>query len=950
MRTISSAILTLSILLLSISTAHAVTAYPFPIKITQPDGTELTIRLRGDEHFNYKTTLDGYALTQNQQGILTYAKVDETGNLTSTEIKANNIERRSASERKFIKNLTPNINFNRQNALKRALRAPAATSEGSPQKTYPLTGSPKSLVILVNFSDKKFVTPSPQTAFTNMLNQNGYSDNNGTRSARDYFRDNSMGAFDPEFDVVGPYTLPQSLDFYGKNDTGGSDTNPRQMVIDACALASANNVDFSKYDTDKDGIVDNVFIYYAGYNEAEGGPANTIWPHRWSLSNTSTKFNGVSVYGYACTSELRSHLGSIMCGVGTFVHEFGHVLGLPDYYNTDDQTKYTLSYWSVMDEGPYLNEGNTPPCYSAYDRFYLGWLKPIEIKETGDFILDTLSTSNKAYLFTQYGNHNLNGSSPSPAEFFTLENRQKKGWDAYLPGHGMLVTHIYYNATTWAENTTNNTANAMGVDIVEADNNGSTSTLPSDPYPGTYNVTSYNPTLRSGTDIRKPISNIKETNGKITFSFGTKITVSGSFQAFSTVQGTPSAVQSIVVAGSKLKTDLVMGFGTGLHFQLKKQSDPETAWSKSISITPTDSSITSTIIQIRYNPTVPSYTSTHSETLSFISGADAGASQVLTGTSTRPVYVVPPVATAPTSLSFYGFTANWNSVFDATGYYITVFNISNGESSLFEGFDNGLTPTTGWTITTKNTSTYTLYSGTKVPSIQFSNTGEYVETEKYQIPASELSFYLRSLGGSNGGFIVEGMDEQNKWNKIDSIPVTSALYEKSKSYTFDSTKAYIRFRFRYSKDIGSLTFDDVTVKFNKQLGYVERNKWVTTNSETLSGLQPNTEYIYKIKASDKNTIYNYENITDFSNTIKFNTADYPIQKGLLVTKDDEGNITAYLPTTTYKLYIYNLLGQCIRVINPESNTVTITDLPRPQVYILKANDRTTKIILTGKNK
>ena len=102
------------------------------------------------------------------------------------------------------------------------------------------------------------------------------------------------------------------MSYYGGNDSDGNDKNPRQMVIDACTQAFNNGVDFAQYDTDNDGYVDNVFIYYAGYNEAEGASANTVWPHRWTLANANTTFNGKIVYDYACTSELKGKSGTNM--------------------------------------------------------------------------------------------------------------------------------------------------------------------------------------------------------------------------------------------------------------------------------------------------------------------------------------------------------------------------------------------------------------------------------------------------------------------------------------------------------------------------------------------------------------------------------------------------------------------------------------------------------------
>jgi len=102
----------------------------------------------------------------------------------------------------------------------------------------------------VNFTDNTFITPTPQTAFSNLLNQDSYNTNGGTGSARDYFKVCTYGKFSPDFDIYGPYTLPQSRGFYGKNDTNGNDTNPVQMIVDACTVANNNGVDFTPYDTD----------------------------------------------------------------------------------------------------------------------------------------------------------------------------------------------------------------------------------------------------------------------------------------------------------------------------------------------------------------------------------------------------------------------------------------------------------------------------------------------------------------------------------------------------------------------------------------------------------------------------------------------------------------------------------------------------------------------------
>ena len=836
MKTYISIFLIVFTLLISLADLYAVRATPYPVTITQNDGTELTILLKGDEFFHYKTTVDGYLLTTDAEGILNYAEIDKKGNLVNTRIKAVNIEKRTAKERVFVQQLKQNINFSKQNRMQRMKRSFKTESSALVRRSYPLTGTPKSLVILVNFKDVAFVTPNPQASFTNLLNQSGYAANGGTGSAKDYFRDNSMGVFNPQFDVVGPYTLAQTMDYYGKNDTtdNNNDTNPQQMIIEACTLASNNGVDFSQYDTDNDGFVDNIFVYYARYNEAEGGPANSVWPHRWALNNANTRFNGKTIYDYATTSELRGGSGSNMSGIGTFVHEFGHVLGLLDYYPTNDGTHQTLSYWSTMDSGPYLNSGRTPPAYSAYDRFYLDWLKPTELKVAGTYSLDALTTSNQAYLITENGNHNLNGQNPSPVEFFTLENRQKKGWDTYLPGHGMLITHIYYNATTWENNEPNNDRLAMGVDLVEADGIANNSTLSGDPFPGSKLVNSYIPTLRSGEEItNKSLSLINESNGIVSFQF--------------------------------------------------------------------------------------------------ISGND--------------IPITPPTATEATEMTIGSFIANWTEVNGATGYYLTVYNVSAGTSQMSEGFNEGSIIPKGWIITATKRTTSKLYSGKNVPAIQFSNSAEILQTEEYILPVTKLSFYIRSLGELNGIVRIEGKN-QNTWSKLDSIRVNSQL-NTTRSYEYNPTQNYTQFRLTYIKGNGDAVIDDITAYFGQNLEFNEHEKWTTENSDTIMNLIPNREYFYKVRASKKllnpDQSILYENTSDFSNLIQVSTLED--KPGNIFRMNGDGTVQLLIPTTNITVRVYNTLGQLIRLIIPESNIFRIEGLPKKQVYIIEAGEYRTKIIL-----
>ena len=461
----------------------AVPAKPGIITLKQSDGTELKVRLCGDENYHYYETLDGERLQ-----------------ITDYKLQITDDSQRISRKRQHSSQLST---FNSQHSTPQ--RAPHQAERG--------------LVILVEFSDVRF--EKTRQNFNDLLNKEGYNYNGATGSARDYFRDASNGQYVPQFDVYGPYKLDKQMSYYGQNDWEGMDKHPDQMVVDAVAkLNAAENIDFTDYDTDNDGYIDNIFVYYAGYGENEGASENTVWPHAWEVYDENVTgqlvYDGKQLRGYACTSELQGTSGSVMCGIGTFCHEFGHVLGLPDFYVTDYSSSHkTLGDWDIMDSGSYLNDGNTPPTYSAHERFYLGWLKPEILNTSGDFLLEDLQKSNKAYIITSSGKSNLDGGNPNPATYYLLENRQKTGWDAYLPGHGMMITKTVYDEYKWYNNVPNNIANKQGYDIIEADGRAPNDTYgkPGDLFPGSANVTRY--TLYT----MYHINSIKEQNGVISFSF-----------------------------------------------------------------------------------------------------------------------------------------------------------------------------------------------------------------------------------------------------------------------------------------------------------------------------------------------------------------------------------------------------------------------------------------------
>ena len=311
---------------------------------------------------------------------------------------------------------------------------------------FPSKGEQKGLVVLVEYKDVKFTHNDPYSYFNRMLNEDGFSDYGGTGCAAEYFRECSDNQFRPKFDVYGPITLSQNMSYYGGNDYSGNDKNPQKMAIEACQQLDAT-VDFSEYDRDGDGFIDNVFIFYAGRGEASGGSSNTVWPHSWNVTAaeyTSYIFDGVQLDRYACSNEWE---GSRPDGVGTFIHEFSHVMGLPDLYATSYTSAFTPGGWSVLDHGSYNNGGCTPPLYSAYERYSLGWITPQVLDGPASVRLNSIGSNQACIIPT--GDEN---------EFFLIENRQKTSWDKYIPGHGMLVWHVDYDAYVWRQNTVNNNA------------------------------------------------------------------------------------------------------------------------------------------------------------------------------------------------------------------------------------------------------------------------------------------------------------------------------------------------------------------------------------------------------------------------------------------------------------------------------------------------------------
>lgn len=494
--------------------------------VQQPDGTRLGVMLTGDEHLHCWRTADGVPVVCD--GGWRYARVCGEW-LVGTRLLAHEAEARSEAERQFVADSVADgealaaMRWRRVAVAERRRAAVAGgvgrgveksverdvkTGIAGSQPVADIRGARRGLVVLVNFKDVKMQAAHTREAFEAMFNEPGYGGNGNAGSVRDYFEAQSYGAFTPTFDVVGPVTVSKEMAAYGANDYDGNDKDPAGMVYEAVKLAkeAEPGLNFKDYDWNGDGAVDQVYVIYAGCSEAAGADANTIWPHEWVLSggNYELTVDGVAVETYGCSSELYGTEDDAprMDGIGTPCHEFSHCLGLPDLYDATGVC-FGMDAWSVMDYGCYAGDGFAPVGYTAYERMVSGWLVPVELTADSAVTvtgMPALSERPVAYLMRNDGRAD---------EYYLLENRQQRDCDATLEGHGLLVTHVDYDARVWEANEVNASRWHQRCTVVAADDsyNGRGSgegidkwtyvpDLDGDPFPGVGGVRSFTDSTR----------------------------------------------------------------------------------------------------------------------------------------------------------------------------------------------------------------------------------------------------------------------------------------------------------------------------------------------------------------------------------------------------------------------------------------------------------------------
>jgi M6 family metalloprotease-like protein/uncharacterized repeat protein (TIGR02543 family) len=435
----------------------------------QPDSSTVTIVNHGDERFNWKSTDDGYTLMQGSGGYLEYAEQDTSGDLRPSGVRAVRRGRRTRSVDNFLNRTPKNLSFSRRqrDSMRssipnehRTLHIPRNTRQRTPRGMSQVTGpvAPTVVrfpVILVEFPNKPFTKTLSE--FNALMNTSGNTANGITGSVHDYFWDQSYGQVDIAVDVFGPYMLPYDDTYYNYNypNTLHPTGVIQKMPNDALEMAIAdlsNTIDFRNYDIDSDGFVDGVHIIFAGHGAESGGSAaSNIWSHKYKMDTYYSSLllitnNGIKANVYSCSPELRGMTGSDITYIGVIAHELGHVFGLPDFYDTYEESggvdAVTTNNWDIMSTGSWNDDGRTPAGHNPWSKNKMGWVPAVTLtKAMTTVTLPSPAAQGACYKML----------TPAQGEYYLIENRQKPAsrhgtawnrWDSAVYGSGMLVYHV----------------------------------------------------------------------------------------------------------------------------------------------------------------------------------------------------------------------------------------------------------------------------------------------------------------------------------------------------------------------------------------------------------------------------------------------------------------------------------------------------------------------------
>ncbi|MEQ8908193.1 MAG: CUB domain-containing protein [Vicingaceae bacterium] len=494
-------------------------ASPDPLAITQADGSTLSLRGRGNMNNSWTETIDGYTVVKNQNGFYEYAE-KVNNQFQASGVRAHNLGARSIAENNFLSGLQKSIQPLKNNFKSSILNQ---VRRGVQNKSYPTTGSINILALLIEYPD--LTSTFPASNFDSLLYGANYRSGDG--SFKYFYETATDSQLTINVDVRGWYMAANPYLYYGR-DSGTS--RAADLVREAVDAAEAAGINYANYDNDGDNQVDGILAVHAGQGAEQGAMTQYIWSHRWVLNGGSlgaVTYDGVQINDYMMNPETRLRSGNQnMVGIGVFCHEFGHNLGLPDLYDTDDANGDSegIGEWGLMGSASWLGGEHRPGNFSAWSKEESGWATPtvLNVGSSGTYTLDAASVIQDDIYRINTGVGN---------EYFLVENRQKVGLDFELNGSGLAIWHINTNKTNSFGNSVNADENLKGVDLEEADglndldnevNRGDAGDL----FPGTSNVTVFNdmssPSAMtySGSTTGIQISNIVQNGNQISFSFG----------------------------------------------------------------------------------------------------------------------------------------------------------------------------------------------------------------------------------------------------------------------------------------------------------------------------------------------------------------------------------------------------------------------------------------------
>lgn len=877
---------------LMLKDASAVTAFPKQINYHQPDGTTVTIQMRGDEWIHWAETSDGYTVLSGQKNGYEYAVNDADGNLALSGILAHNPKQRTSAENSFIQNIQKQAFFSKKQTTEmKAFLNGSGNPKAAMSAGFPTTGTRKLLVILANFSNTS--TSIPQTTFNNYMNQTNY---NSTGSFKDYYLEVSYGQLTLNSTVTAWVKLSNTHNYYGPEANWG------QFAYDACVAANTAGIDFSQFDNNGDGVVDGVAIFHQGEGQEYSGSTNDIWSHSWDLTSAGytaaqRTFDGVTVDAYTTMPET---MGGVIGTIGVMCHEFGHNLGAPDYYDTDYATNGQYNGtgdWDLQSEGSWNgNNGDKPAAPNPYTKAYIyNWQTPTVISTAQTVTLNDATTSTNLVRF----------NTTTTNEYFLCENRQQTGFNTGIPGHGMLIFHVdgsYITAHTNAGDI--NVGAHQGLYPMSAVSTASNGIQTSSvnkinvsgcPWPGTSSKTTFTdattPSAKSwaSANTAQPITNIVESGSVITFTFmggavtptaptATTVAASGISTTGATLNGTVNA--------NNASTTVTFQYGTTTSYGTTVNGSPATV--TGATATATTATLTGLTANTTYNYRVVAVNSV---------GTTYGSNMTFT-TSANPTSLTLPVtenfttSTLPTGWATQntgtGITERW-SVSNTANAGGAAYELKCTYQNLNPGTTRVITPA----INTAGVNKLTLifkhmlddYAAGATLKIQSSTDKVTWTDETWSLataansnvgPATVTTTVLSNLNSANTfiAFVVTGNLYQFDYWYIDNVSIAAAVATTTPTVT---TTAISNITSSSATGGGNVTADGGATVTEKGICYAITQNPTTANTKVtggtgtgsytsnMTGLAASTTYYVRAYATNSNG-------TSYGSQVSFTTS------------------------------------------------------------------------------